>query len=482
LIKWAENADEAVVYSASQEGLIANGYRALNIPSLKKSVNDKQSNTRPLANDSPVRMRLQLEQAANSVGARSLQSLRPSWYRQRETLRAIKALSQRADIAIAEPNYYRYSTAMPSDTGYLNQDHYNTIKLPAAWDITTGNANVIVAVIDTGVFLAHEDFAGKLVSGYDFISDTSYSKDGDGIDSNPDDPGDGSTISNSSWHGTHVTGTVAAATDNNTGVAGVGWDTRVMPLRVLGKDGIGSSYDVMQAMRYAARLNNDSGTRPNQAVDIINLSLGANESSQLEQALVTQIRNLGITIVAAAGNDGNSRLSYPASYNGVISVGATNVSGTLHASYSNSNEKVDIAAPGGDGACGINSGILSTFVRSQLSNRASTYQYLCGTSMATPHVSGVIALMKAAYPSLTPQDFDDLLANGSITGISNRSNDLGYGLVNADLAVTAANNLNTDPTITPVPALQASPDNIDLGTNEETTVTVTNTNSAAPLN
>ena len=166
---------------------------------------------------------------------RTLTSNNHSQKEKQETIWAIKALRQRTDISDAQPNFMRHSRAIPNDTLYNEQWHYPHIRLPEAWDITTGNPNVIVAVIDSGILSGHPDFQGKLVQGYDMISNASNAGDGDGVDSNPEDPGDrGLGDGSSSFHGTHVAGTVAAATNNNSGVAGVAWQSRIMPMRVLG--------------------------------------------------------------------------------------------------------------------------------------------------------------------------------------------------------------------------------------------------------
>ena len=178
-----------------------------------------------------------------------------------KTLYTAKALSNRADIEYAHPNYIRKTSLIPNDTFYPSQWHYQMINLPSAWDITTGSADIIVAVIDTGVFLNHEDLAGQLIAGYDFISNAARAKDGDGIDPNPNDEGDGSSTVASSFHGTHVAGTISALTNNNKGVAGVSWKSKIMPIRVLGAGG-GTDFDIAQGILYAAGLANNSNTLP----------------------------------------------------------------------------------------------------------------------------------------------------------------------------------------------------------------------------
>jgi serine protease len=176
-----------------------------------------------------------------------------------------------------------------------------------------------------------------------------------------EDPGDLAFGQRSSFHGTHVAGTIGAATNNGGGVAGVAWGVTLVPLRVLGLGG-GTSYDVLQAVRYAAGLANDSGT--SHPVDVINLSLGGGGFSSTEQSVYTQARNAGVIVVAAAGNDDSSQLFYPASYAGVVSVSAVDLR-LLKAPYSSFGAAVDVAAPGGDTSIdrngdGYGDGVLST--------------------------------------------------------------------------------------------------------------------------
>ena len=280
-----------------------------------------------------------------------------------DTLRVIDALNRNPDVRYAEPNYIRHPFFVPNDTHYAKQWHYPLINLPQAWDITTGNSDVVVAVIDTGILSGHPDIQGQLSpDGYDFISLESISQDGDGIDDDPEDVGD-DMQGGSSFHGTHVSGTIAAATNNGIGVAGIAFQSKIMPLRALGVGG-GLSSDIMEAMLYAAGLENDSGTTPNQRADIINMSLGGGSFSQAEQEIVEQVRSEGVIIIAAAGNKNSSTPSYPAAYEGVVSVSAVGPEKEL-APYSNYGTTIDVAAPGGDFSKDINNdgygdGVLST--------------------------------------------------------------------------------------------------------------------------
>ncbi|NND69302.1 MAG: S8 family serine peptidase, partial [Halioglobus sp.] len=197
-------------------------------------------------------------------------ALRDRW----ETLQTIKTLRRDPGVRYAEPNYRVRALATPNDEAFPVQWHYPLIGLPDAWDTTTGDPNVIVAVIDTGILAGHPDLAGQLVTGFDFVSNPTSAGDGNGIDANPEDPGDSTSAGSEAYHGTHVLGTVAARGNNQIGVVGAAFTSRAMPLRALGVDGGGTTYDVEQAVRYAAGLPNDSNTVPPQAADIINLSLG----------------------------------------------------------------------------------------------------------------------------------------------------------------------------------------------------------------
>ena len=435
--------------------------------------------------------------AFNGVGARTstIAAVNPSLAMQRaglavntarkskqETLWAIKALNRKAGIALAEPNFLRQPLATPDDRLYADQWHYPQVQLPQAWDVTTGDSSVVVAVIDSGILRNHPDFAGQLVAGADLISDSNNAGDGDGVDSNPEDVGDSDLgDGSSSFHGTHVAGTVAAATNNQIGVAGVAWRSRVMPIRTLGRYG-GSSYDLIQSIRFAAGLTNASGLLPSRPADVINMSLGGGGFSQSEANAVAAARDAGVVVVAAAGNSGSNQLEYPASYDGVISVAATNQSNAL-SSYSNFGSQVDVAAPGGDmgedaDADGFPDGVLSTIGSDREATLTYGYRQYEGTSMAAPHVAGVVALMKAVYPSLTPAEFEQVLEDGRITddlGDTGRDDRFGHGLINAYKAVMTAQQL-ANGTLQPLPPqLRWSPTGLNFGvTNTQITFTLRN--------
>ena len=398
-----------------------------------------------------------------------------SWTRQ-ETLNAIVALRKRPDIAWAEPNYIRHKSALSDNPYYGAQWHYPLINLPSAWEVpdATGN-DVIVAVLDTGILPTHPDLQGQLVSGCDFVSSTSLSLDGDGIDTDPTDPGD-STVGESSFHGTHVAGTVVAA-NNSVGGVGVAYDAKVMALRVLGKDGSGTDADLIQAIRFAAGLSNNSSCSLSRRADIINMSLGGSAASSSLRAAVDAAANAGVILVAAAGNENSTVPSYPAAYSNVISVSAVGPDLT-RAPYSNMGATIDVAAPGGNmlkdlTGDGRPDGILSTWADDSAGSPVMTYALMQGTSMASPHVAGIAAIMtslrRAASQTLTPADFRSYLENGDLTvdiGATGKDDSFGYGLIDAVKAVRAVNGV-------PFPTLSADVSSLYFTQSGEATITLT---------
>ena len=391
-----------------------------------------------------------------------------------ETILAVKGLRKRSDIKTADLNYIRTPFSnTPNDSYYHYQWNYPLLHLPQAWDITTGSEDVTVAVIDTGVLVNHPDLKGKLVQGYDFISNADNALDGDGIDDDPDDPGDKAWASKSSFHGTHVAGIIAAASDNKKGGSGIGWSVNIMPLRVLGKIG-GTDNDILQAVRYAAGLSNNSGTRPAKRADIINLSFGGPDYSRTAKSVYEDVVNEGVILVAAAGNESSSARSYPAAHSGVVAVSAVDMAKTLtpYSNYGTTYDAwIDVAGPGGDTSADINGdgrrdGVLSSCGDDSSGSIKYNYSFMEGTSMAAPHVSGVIALMKSMCPDLTPNDVFTLLRNGDITEDIGSEAYYGNGLIDAYLAVIKAQEIDGG-TNTPISnaTLVVSPSALNFSSN-----------------
>ena len=270
--------------------------------------------------------------------------------------------------------------------------------------------------------------------------------------------------------------------NNNLGVTGTAYGARVMPLRALGAGGAGTTYDIEQAVRFAAGLPNDSGTIPARPADIINLSLGGAPFDQATQNLFNDVRARGVLVVAAAGNNASSTPLYPAAYSGVISVSAVDAQRRL-AAYSNTGSTIDVAAPGGDRGVDLNGdgfpdGVLSTTGEVLADNSINyVYGFLDGTSFAAPHVAGVLALMKSVNPALTPADIDTLLASGALSddlGAPGRDDLYGHGLINARRAVLAALEA-TGSSPAENPLLVASASTLNFGaTNTALALTLTN--------
>jgi serine protease len=401
-----------------------------------------------------------------------------------ETLMALKLLARDPGVASAEPNGILRAMAIPNDPLYVRQaPHYALINMPATWDLTTGSAGIVVAVIDTGV-QPHSDLAARLVGGYDFVTE-SDAGDGDGRDADPRDPGVQQGPGIYSFHGTHVAGTVGAIGNNGVGVSGVAWNTSIMPVRVLGTSGRGTSMAIIQGIRYAARLPNDSGTLPPQRADVINLSLGGVGSCEFAyQQAISDARAAGTIVIAAAGNDNADVPTRPASCAGVVSVSAVGLD-RQRASYSNfgAGPSVDVAAPGGDTGAdrngdGFDDGVFSTHSDFIGGTYYGSYKSLNGTSMAAPHVAGIAALMKAVAPSLTPDQFDALLQSGALTrdiGVPGPDS-LGVGLIDALKSVRAvASGLPAIP-----PQLRVNPGALSFGASlANADVVVSNIGSSA---
>ena len=349
------------------------------------------------------------------------------------------------EIEYAEADGIAQPHLAPNDPQYSNQWHYNGpygINLPAAWDITTGNNSVVVAVIDTGILANHPDMVGRTLGGYDFITDAGHARDGDGRDSNPadegnwrakDDCGVGDPGQASSWHGTHVAGTIGAASNNNVGVAGVNWGVQLLPVRVLGQCG-GQESDIADAIRWSAGVAISGVPTNSTPARVLNLSLGGKGSCPATyQTAIDAARKAGAVIVVSAGNDGVNAGDYtPANCTGVITVAATDSAGNRSVwnaaanSASNFGGTVEISAPG--------SNVLSTSNQGATTQGAHNYLFYNGTSMAAPHVSGVVSLLLTMRPILTPDEVEQILRSNVTffpAGSTCNTSDCGTGIVNA---------------------------------------------------
>jgi len=342
----------------------------------------------------------------------------------------VEIYSKNPNVEYAVPNAIAYAFMAPNDP-YYDPYQWNFMKfedgvggginLEPAWDISTGEG-VIVAVLDTGV--AYEDYSiykkapdlanTNFVSGYDFVNN----------DAHPNDDNS---------HGTHVAGTIAQSTNNNYGVAGVAYDCSIMPVKILNKQGSGTLQQIVDGIYFATNNN----------ADVISMSLGFPPGyypgQNLDDALNYSYNN-GVTLVAASGNDATGTVSYPAAYEKCIAVGATRYDGN-RAPYSNYGDALDIMAPGGDlsldqNGDGYNDGILqNTFDPNTKKTKDFSFWFFTGTSMATPHVSGVAALLIAEGAN-GPDHVRAAIQNTAIDlGTSDWDPEYGYGLVNATAAL-----------------------------------------------
>jgi serine protease len=346
-----------------------------------------------------------------------------------KAIETIQSIVERiaADPAVeyAEPDAIMQIQQAVNDPQFGQQWHYTMpvtgVNVAGGWSNSTGNG-IIVAVIDTG-FRPHADLAGNLqLPGFDFVSNATVANDGDGRDADASDPGDWIAASdtwcplsprNSSWHGTHVAGTVAAVTNNALGVAGVARNARVVPVRVLGKCG-GNLSDIADGMRWAAGLPVPGAPTNGNPAQVLNLSLGGSGAcGPTYQNAFTDIVAAGSTVVVAAGNSNSDASGFrPANCNGVITVASTNQTGA-RSYYSNFGSVVEIAAPGGETNPVTSRGVLSTLNAGATTPGADNYVFYQGTSMAAPHVAGVAALLYALSPSISPAQVSTFLQNSA---------------------------------------------------------------------
>ncbi|MEJ5185823.1 MAG: S8 family serine peptidase [Candidatus Geothermincolales bacterium] len=254
-----------------------------------------------------------------------------------------------------------------------------------AWDLCRGSGDLVVAVVDTGVDFSHPELVGRLLPGYDFYEDDPYPQDENG-------------------HGTHVAGVICAATDNGMGIAGIDWRAKIMPLRALGPDGNGTVDAVVKSVSRAV----DGGAR------VINMSLISSTNSGILADVLADAHSRGCFLVAAVGNQGDTRVNYPAGHTYIVGVGSTDRNGN-RSSFSNYNDKVDFAAPG--------EGIYGTWT-------GRGYKLLTGTSSAAPHVSGAALLLLADQPDSMPDEvFQRLRDSARDRGSPGYDGEYGWGIV-----------------------------------------------------
>jgi subtilisin family serine protease len=334
-------------------------------------------------------------------GSELVEGLRLAEVAPDQILEAIKALEARSDVVYAEPNFIWHATAVPNDPRFPEQYAMQRISAPQAWDITQGNQNVVVGVIDTGIDINHQDLKDNIWTNPAEVPNDNLDNDGNGFvdDLNGWDFAnqDKTVFDNASQddHGTHVAGTIGARGNNAIGVTGVNWRVSIMSLKVIGENGSGSTSNFINSYNYA-KMMKERGVN----LRVLNNSYGGPGKSQAALDAIAQLNQVGILFVAAAGNNATDNFNvpdYPSGYNvpNILAVASTNTSDEI-SNFSNFGARiVSMGAPG--------SGILSTIPN-------NSYQRFSGTSMAAPHVAGAAALVLAANPNVTPRQLRGVLA------------------------------------------------------------------------
>ena len=324
----------------------------------------------------------------------------------------VRAYSADPSVEYAEPNFiYVPMSTTPDDPYFSQQWGLTNIKAPQTWDIQKGTSEVIIAVVDSGLDLSHEDLQNRVYTGFRW----NYN------DSNTD-------VTDLYGHGTHVAGIIGAETNNGIGVAGVTWDCKIMILKVFDVNGTGDTMDI---------LSNAVMDAANHHAKVINMSLGGTSFSSTFNSALQTVHGQGCVLVASAGNEGDSTIKYPASYDNVISVAAVDRY-DVRASYSNYNAYVDVSAPGGQGSLHSSNRVLSTLpsyhFTLQNDGYYNNYDSLQGTSMSTPFVSGFAGLIFSQHPTWAPASVEALIFSSvdhlGSGAAGTRNDQYGYGRIN----------------------------------------------------
>ncbi|MBM4763453.1 S8 family peptidase [Bacillus sp. B15-48] len=321
-----------------------------------------------------------------------------------ETPELIEYFHSKEIVEFAEPQYIlmqneipeQHQFTLPNDQLYMEDYQWNLpiIGTEHGWNISRGSEDVTIAVIDTGVDLDHPDLVNRLVEGYNVLGDNSFPDDDNG-------------------HGTHVAGIIASETNNREGTAGLTWFSKIMPIKAMGTEGFGTTFDIAKGIIWAV----DHGA------DVLNLSLGNYKESNVLEKAIQYAYNHNVVIIAAAGNDATKQPSYPAAYPEVLSVSAVSIDGSL-AEFSNYGNYINISAPG--------EYIPSTYFNEQ-------YAALSGTSMAAPHVAGLAGLIKSTNRDLTNKEIMKIIQTSAIDlGKRGRDDQFGYGMIDVNEALKKA--------------------------------------------
>jgi subtilisin family serine protease len=329
-------------------------------------------------------------------------------------LELARQLARLPGVKWAGPNLLLHVTSLPDDPEYPQQWAHPQANAPAGWEITTGGSQIVIAVLDTGVDLEHPDLQGKLVPGRNFYNTEPTAHDKNG-------------------HGTHVAGIAAALTDNGVGIAGVSWGARIMPVRVTDSRGAAPTSVVVNGINWAVA----NGAK------VINMSLGSDRPNAPLAEAVANAQAAGVLVVASSGNSAVVTPFYPASLPGVLSVGATGPDGS-RTSYSNYGPTLDLLAPGGARTMEP-SGILSTvptydvYLNTHPPFINQGYDYLAGTSMAAPYVSGLAAMLWSMNLDFSPLEVSQMITSTvKDLGSAGWDPQTGYGLIDAGAAAAAA--------------------------------------------